>query len=166
MGYVKENLISGETLSYSGRLHWVASARLFLLSVIFALAGLAVVSLVFSKDNRGLKLPDRLGLAALAPLVLAAGCAGTGLLRLSSSEFAVTNKRVILKVGLFHKRTLEIFLGKIESIGVEQTILGRILGYGQIVVRGTGGTFETFDHISRPLEFRKQVQEQIGRQSV
>ncbi len=165
MGYVKENLISGETLTYSGRLHWVASARLFLLSVVFALAGVALVSLVFSNDNRRLKVPDRLGPAVLVPFVLAAGCAGVGILRLSSAEFAVTNKRVILKVGLLRKRTLEIFLGKIESIGVDQTVLGRILGYGKIVVRGTGGTFETFDHISRPLEFRKQVQEQIGRQS-
>src|SRR5206468_6927850 len=75
-----------------------------------------------------------------------------------TSEFAVTNKRVIVKVGLIRRDTLELLLSKVESIGVDQTVTGRIVGYGSIVVVGTGGTRETFKNIARPLDFRKQVQ--------
>ena len=76
-----------------------------------------------------------------------------------TSEFAVTNKRVIIKVGLISRRTLEMNLAKIESVNVNQGILGRILDYGSITVIGTGGTKESFRGISQPLEFRKAFQQ-------
>ncbi len=77
----------------------------------------------------------------------------------ATSEFAVTNRRVIIKVGLVSRRTVELNLEKVESIGVEQTILGRILGYGTIVVVGTGGTKEPFLRIADPMGFRRAVSE-------
>src|SRR6202035_3793946 len=77
----------------------------------------------------------------------------------SSAEFAVTNKRVILKTGFIQKETAEMFLNKIESVGVDQSIGGRIAGFGTIVIRGTGGTLEPFHRVSSPLEFRRQIQE-------
>jgi uncharacterized membrane protein YdbT with pleckstrin-like domain len=77
-----------------------------------------------------------------------------------TSEFAIPNKRVIIKVGLVRRDTLELLLTKVESIGVDQSIMGRIVGYGSIVVVGTGGTRESFTDIARPLDFRKQVQAQ------
>ena len=76
-----------------------------------------------------------------------------------SSEFAITNKRIIVKVGFISRRTLEMNLGKVESINVDQSILGRILGYGSINIIGTGGTKEPFADISAPLEFRRQYQQ-------
>ena len=79
------------------------------------------------------------------------------LLQRWSSEFAVTNRRVIIKLGLVSRETLELSLSKVESIGVDQTLLGRILGYGTIIVIGTGGTRERFDKISNPLGFRRAV---------
>ncbi len=75
-----------------------------------------------------------------------------------TSEFAVTNKRVLVKVGFISRHTLELLLSKVETVGVDQSILGRILGYGTIVVIGTGGTREPFRAITDPLEFRHQVQ--------
>lgn len=77
----------------------------------------------------------------------------------ASSEFAVTNRRVMIKTGLIQRRTLELNLSKVESIEVEQTFWGRLLGYGEIEVIGTGGTRERFDRIAAPLEFRKAVHE-------
>ena len=77
----------------------------------------------------------------------------------ATSEFAVTNRRVIIKVGLVSRRTVELNLEKVESIGVEQTVLGRILGYGAIVVVGTGGTKEPFSRIADPMGFRRAVNE-------
>jgi len=75
----------------------------------------------------------------------------------ATSEFAVTNRRVIIKVGLVWRKTVEMNLEKVESIGVEQTVLGRILGYGTIVVVGTGGTNEPFPRIADPMGFRRAV---------
>jgi uncharacterized membrane protein YdbT with pleckstrin-like domain len=79
-----------------------------------------------------------------------------------TSEFAITNKRIIIKVGLISRRTLEMNLTKIESVNVNQSIFGRMLGYGTIVVIGTGGTKEPFADIADPMAFRKKFQEVSG----
>src|SRR6266700_7309204 len=79
-----------------------------------------------------------------------------------TSEFAVTNKRVLIKTGLIRCHSLETLLSKIESIGVTQGILGRLLDFGPIVVSGTGGSKEPFHRIADPMRFRRKVQEQIA----
>jgi uncharacterized membrane protein YdbT with pleckstrin-like domain len=79
-----------------------------------------------------------------------------------TSEFAITNKRVIVKVGLISRQTLELNLQRVESVSVDQSILGRLLGYGTITIIGTGGTREPFHRIANPLEFRKAVEEQLS----
>lgn len=75
---------------------------------------------------------------------------------------AVTNRRVLIKTGMGSRRTLDLMLSRVESIGVEETVWGRMLGFGDVIVRGTGGTPESFYQISHPQEFRLQVQHQIG----
>ncbi len=79
-----------------------------------------------------------------------------------TSEFAVTDKRVVIKVGWIRRRTLETMLSKVEGVGVDQSLTGRMLGYGSIEVTGTGGTREEFTRIADPLEFRRQVQAAIS----
>ncbi|HOV31998.1 MAG TPA: PH domain-containing protein [Candidatus Hydrogenedens sp.] len=81
------------------------------------------------------------------------------LIEFTTSEFAITNKRVIIKEGLISRRTLEMNLNKIESVNVIQSVLGRLLNYGTIVIVGTGGTKEPFSCICDPLTFRKKFQE-------
>ena len=76
-----------------------------------------------------------------------------------TDEFAITNKRVIIKTGLISRKTFEMNHSKIESVNVEQSILGRILGYGTIRIVGSGGTKEEFPNIRKPIEFRKKFQE-------
>ena len=76
-----------------------------------------------------------------------------------SDEFAITNKRVIIKTGLISRKTFEMNLSKIESVNVDQSILGRMLGYGTIRIVGSGGTKEAFPNIQKPLEFRRKFQE-------
>lgn len=76
-----------------------------------------------------------------------------------TDEFAITNKRVIIKTGLISRKTIELNLTKIESVNVDQSILGRILGYGSLQIVGTGGTKEVFPNINNPLTFRKKFQE-------
>lgn len=76
-----------------------------------------------------------------------------------TSEFAFTNNRVIIKTGLISMKTVEKNLQKIESVNVNQSILGRLFGYGDLVIVGTGGTREVFTQIKKPIKFRKRFQE-------
>jgi uncharacterized membrane protein YdbT with pleckstrin-like domain len=74
-----------------------------------------------------------------------------------TTEFAVTNKRVIGKAGLLRRRSLEVMLSKIESISVSEPLLGRLLNFGTIVVRGSGGTVQPFPFIARAMELRREI---------
>lgn len=79
-----------------------------------------------------------------------------------SDEFVVTNKRIICKTGIISRKTFEMNLTKVETVNVDQSIFGRLLGFGTITIIGTGGTREIFDDIASPVEFRKAFQEQAG----
>lgn len=83
------------------------------------------------------------------------------LIQRKTTELAVTNRRVVIKTGFIKRDTLELNLVKVESVSVEQSLFGRMFGYGSITVIGTGGTRESFADISAPLAFRKAVQEAI-----
>jgi uncharacterized membrane protein YdbT with pleckstrin-like domain len=80
-------------------------------------------------------------------------------IRRATSEFAVTNRRVVVKIGLIQRQTLELNLQKIESVGVAQGVWGRLFGFGSLEIVGTGGTKEIFHDIAQPLAFRHAVQE-------
>lgn len=81
------------------------------------------------------------------------------ILRRWSDEFVVTNKRIVVKTGFISRYTFEMNLNKVETVNVDQSIFGRIFGYGTIIIIGTGGTRETFATIAKPLEFRRNFQE-------
>jgi uncharacterized membrane protein YdbT with pleckstrin-like domain len=76
-----------------------------------------------------------------------------------ASEFVITNRRIIIKQGFIARKTFEMNVSKIESVNVDQSLFGRMLGYGSITIIGTGGTRESFHNIRKPLEFRKAFQE-------
>lgn len=82
------------------------------------------------------------------------------LVRKKTTEMAVTNKRVIIKTGWISRNTLEMNLVKVENIGVDQGIFGRMFNFGKLTVVGTGGTRETFSMVADPLSFRRAVQAQ------
>jgi uncharacterized membrane protein YdbT with pleckstrin-like domain len=161
MGYIDNNLIDGETVVYHARLHWVLFLKPLLLSLIFvAIAAALFYFASDSIDSGNTLLMQRIGgvliLLAIIPIVV-------GVFRRSAREYAVTNKRVIMQIGTVQRKTEEMFLNKIESVGVDQTVTGRMLGYGTVTIRGTGGSFEPFALVSAPLELRRQIQEQIGK---
>jgi uncharacterized membrane protein YdbT with pleckstrin-like domain len=154
MSYVDKNLISGESVVYRGSL-----ARLPYGWVVLP-AALTVAAAVF----RNTLFP--VGHRWLAPGILAGLTVVVWLwarIRVRSAEFAVTNRRVMIKLGVLQRRTVETMLSKVEGIAVEQGLAGRIFNYGTITVTGTGGTRESFENIAAPLEFRRQVQSQLAR---
>jgi uncharacterized membrane protein YdbT with pleckstrin-like domain len=157
LSYAEKHLIAGETVQYETRLHWIVMLGHTLIAAVLALLGIAF--LFESWKGAEVAVPR---IAALFPLTLAAIIFCIGLVRRNATEMAVTNKRVIVKTGIIDRRTIELLLQRIESIAVEEPGMGRILGYGTVIVRGTGGTPEVFPQIARPLEFREQVQRQIS----
>ncbi len=143
MGYIEDNLMAGEKIVYQAKLHWVV----FLWPVIWL-----IVALLFSGGEG----------AAGGFIVIAIVTGIVSYLNYSTSEFGITNKRVLAKVGFIRRNSLEVLLTKVEGIQVNQGILGRILGYGTIVVSGTGGSKDPFHKIPDPLYFRRKTQEQIA----
>ena len=75
--------------------------------------------------------------------------------RYQSTELAITNRRVIAKFGFISRRTIELNLNKIEGIEVMQSIFGRMLNYGSLLMSGVGSLKEPIHGISKPLEFRR-----------
>ena len=74
-----------------------------------------------------------------------------------TTETDVTNLRVVHKTGFIKRRTFEMSLDKVESVDVNQNILGRMLNYGDVTVRGVGEGAETIQTIASPLEFRNHI---------
>ena len=154
MGYVENNLLQGEVVVYRARLHKI----IFLPPAALAVFGvtLAILVQVYAKNGQVALI------SGAVFLIVAILVALPRIVRYVTSEFAVTNKRVIVKVGLIHRHTLELVLAKIETVGVDQSILARLFNFGTIIVTGTGGTQEEFKDIADPLAFRKQVQYELS----
>ena len=165
MSYVQQNLNPGERVLYTTRLHWIVLYRSIFVDAIFSLAGIGLLGwgVVGKHTERG--EAQMAGIVGFTLIVVGGIILALAAVRRNATEMAVTNKRVIIKVGYLTKRTIELFLSKVESVEVEQTLGGRMLGYGSITVRGTGGTNEPFNHVADPLEFRRQVQHQIEEHS-
>ena len=161
MSYVEKHLIEGETIIYETRLHWVVLIGSVLLGLLFGLTGMGMLVL------SGRTAPDQTvaheSMMVIGAIFLAVAFIfiARGVLVRNATEMTVTNKRVFVKVGLAARRTIELLLSRVESIGVEESVMGRMLGYGTVIVHGTGGTPEIFNRIAHPLEFRTQVQQQI-----
>src|SRR5690348_13688638 len=147
MSYIDSNLLTGESVIYRARLHWIV----FLWPIIW----LIVAILLFGAGE------GAAGLGVIALILFIATGIGS-LVSYVTSEFGVTTKRVLVKVGFIRRNSLEILLNKVESIQVHQGILGRILSFGTVRVCGTGGSREPFHKISSPLQLRRAAQEQIA----
>lgn len=147
MSYVDTHLLKDEIVIYRTLLHW----KVFIIPVVFAVIVLALFVLVAAKV--GYKHPELLMFIPAILFILNA------YITRRSSEFAVTNRRVIMKAGVLRTRSLEILLNKVEALAVNQTLFGKMLNYGDIIITGSGGTKELYEGIENPLALRRAVQE-------
>jgi uncharacterized membrane protein YdbT with pleckstrin-like domain len=173
MSYIEKNLVPGEKLLYQTRHHWIVLLGPLFFGLLLGVPGiwLLAYSAEHSKSatDAGTSSaipasipPQALAIAGGVLLAIALAVVLYGVAKRNATEMAVTNKRVFIKAGMASRRTFDLMLPKIESIGVEETVMGRMLGFGTVIVRGTGGTPEAFDMIGHPQEFRRQVQQQLG----
>jgi hypothetical protein len=162
MSYVQSNLVPGETVIYETRLHWIVMLGHLAAGCLLLLL-LGALLLYYAHNQTGIDSKELRVLAGGAAVLLISGIIVilAGMVRRNATEMAVTNRRVVIKTGLASRKTIEMLLNKVESIEVSETTAGRMLGYGTIVVIGTGGTPEPFHKVAHPLEFRNQVQQQI-----
>ena len=161
MSYIEKSLVSGETVLYRARLHWIVMLWHAGIGACIGLVGIGflVGAVVSSQHSRGFAGP--MGVVGILLFLGALALVGLGIVKRNATEIAVTSRRVLIKTGVVNRRTLELLLVRVESIGVNETPLGRMLGFGTVILRGTGGTPEQFDRIANPLEFRKHVQSQV-----
>ena len=152
MRYVRRVLQPGETIVYFTKLHWLIYVNtVLLLFACIILAGAAIAT----SDNQSITLALQIAAVIFALFALSAGL--RAFIRRATTELAVTDHRVIYKSGLLSRHTIEMNRDKVESVDVDQSLLGRIFGYGTVVVRGTGGSLEPIRNIGDPLTFRSHI---------
>jgi uncharacterized membrane protein YdbT with pleckstrin-like domain len=166
MAYVEDNLVPGENILYKANLHWgMFVGPVILLGTGLLLTIISLLPLVSSTNNGD-------NSSASATIGCFTCCAGPILLigfiylvsafmSYISTEFALTDRRIIAKTGILQQRSLELMIGKVESIGVNQPLLGRVLNFGTIVVCGTGGTKQPFHNIADPMSLRQRINSQM-----
>jgi uncharacterized membrane protein YdbT with pleckstrin-like domain len=150
VGYVERHLLAGEHVVYKTRLHWI----LFLRPALVVVAGIALALVL-----RPVQDPPWLWMIGAGIAVIGLVWGLVHYVEMMTSEFAVTSSRLILKVGLISRYTTELLLTKVETIGVQQGLMGRMLGYGDLTVTGTGGAREVFRRVRDPIGFRNHVQQ-------
>jgi len=150
MSYVDKILQPDEVLRGRTRLHWFI--------YLPALATMAVaLAVLIAGSFAAVDLRPYVQIAAALLGVIGLGRFCSAWLRRLSTELAVTDRRVIHKTGIFSRRTQEMNLDKVESVDVRQSLAGRVFGYGTVLVRGVGSSWEPFAHIANPLGFRSNI---------
>ncbi|MFN9489724.1 MAG: PH domain-containing protein [Betaproteobacteria bacterium] len=129
MAYIDESLSTGEEISALFRQHWVVRLPL-------------VLWLLLAIPSLGITL-------ALALYEY---------LRVKHTELGLTNKRVISKTGIISRRSEEMKLGSIETVEIDQGVLGRILGYGNIRVSGRGISDVVLDKVADPMTVKRAIE--------
>jgi uncharacterized membrane protein YdbT with pleckstrin-like domain len=146
VSYIDENLLPDEHVVYRADLHWIIFARAILVLVV----GLVLV------------FEPRIAQASVVVLLIGVVMLVPPFVAYRTTELGVTNKRVIVKTGLVRRRTLELLLRQVEAILVDQSLLGRLFGFGSITLTGTGGVREIFHRVRDPLELRRRIQGQVA----
>jgi uncharacterized membrane protein YdbT with pleckstrin-like domain len=151
MTYVQQVLQPDEKVFHSARLHWL----IYLKAILLLILALVCVVLATGSNEPGIAIPLWIGAAVLGLFGLLSGI--SALIQQAATELVLTDRRVIYKTGVFKRHTMEMNRSKVETVGVDQSVLGRLLNYGTVIVRGTGGSFEPIRHIEDPLTFRNHI---------
>jgi uncharacterized membrane protein YdbT with pleckstrin-like domain len=157
MSYIRKSLLEGEKVIYMTRRHKI----IFTYPVIWLLVSAGLYGIKWMYVFR----PEiNFTLSIFSGIFLAAALIHALVIWIHylSAEFGITNQRVISKEGFLKRKTSEVFLKSVESVQVDQSIWGRILNFGTIIVSGTGGASDPINMIRNPLDFKKQVQQRLA----
>ena len=159
MSYINDNLLPNEKVHFRAKV----SAAVFLRAILSFVIGIFFFILALEPAQQVEESVSIIsGLQFIAAILffgIAIFIGVRALIYFLTTEFAVTNRRVIAKRGFIQRSTIEILLQQVESVIVHQNILGRIIKFGTVVVIGTGGTKEPFRAISGPVKTRRIINE-------
>lgn len=174
--YVERNLLEGEKIVCEAQIHWCYWVRPFISVLFFVILGsvLAFGALNASgaqcTENAGALLetdgavrnPDDYSgvfkVCSIVCFVIAVFIFIRRYIKYKTTEMVITTRRLVYKRGFISRHTFELQLSKVETIQVDQTVLGRVFNYGKVSAIGTGGTGETISFIARPMNFRNEFQ--------
>jgi uncharacterized membrane protein YdbT with pleckstrin-like domain len=145
--YTDDSLNAGETVQYTARVSLWRYTFHFLIGAVLALVSLRGL---FGATQSIHALSGGLLVISLVVLV-------SPFVARSATELVITNKRLIAKYGLISTHSIEIRFDKIETVRVSQGLMGRILNYGDIIVTGTGSTFDPIRGIASATRFRSAL---------
>ncbi|MCR4854003.1 MAG: PH domain-containing protein [Prevotella sp.] len=149
MGYIEKNLMENEKVVYSAQLHFIVYVWPFLLG----LAALVMMAIPMDDQTQFLvKLAAGVILLVIA-FIWAVNING-------GKQYVVTNRRLIFKRGIVKRESLELLLRKCEGVKIEQSVAGRLLNYGTVIVT-TGEASNRYSHIKSPLAFSTHINQQI-----
>ncbi|AVA38254.1 PH domain-containing protein [Cupriavidus metallidurans] len=126
--FVENSLIPGEKIEAQATITWLSQFWYFVLAIILVMT--VIFPIIF--------------------ILLA-------ILNVTTTELAVTNKKVIGKTGFIRRVSIDLPLEKLESVNINQGIVGRILGYGRVSIRGIGGNNVSIPFIKKPMDFRRVI---------
>ena len=149
MGYIEKNLMSGEQIVYEARQHWIIYLKPFLLLLIAI--GLFVIP---TKDMALLMQVCMSVVLLVVAAIWAVNIYG-------GRKYILTNRRLILKRGILRRESTDLVLRRCEGVSISQTILGRMLNYGDVNV-STGEVANKFVQIENPVLFSSQINQQIS----
>ena len=160
MSYIKAVLLPGEKVLYKAAVHWIVYAKTFtLLCLAFSFFGLGLWLGIIEENSVWRTTLEVVGYLCGGGAMIAFI---SGLIERQCTELALTDRRVIAKVGFIRRNASEMRNTKIEGVDVDQSIVGRILGFGTVTVRGTGGGTAPLNKIDDPIAFRKRVAEEAA----
>ena len=145
MGYIQKNLMAGENIAYEAKQHSIIYTGPIILALVSFCAFFIPIDTWINACICGLIL--------LAALWWAFSIYG-------GRQYVVTNNRLIFKRGIINRSSHELLLKKCEGVQVDQSIFGRIFGYGTVNVT-TGEVTNSYKYISNPLRFTTKIHEQI-----
>lgn len=150
MSYIEQSLADNEQLVYRAHFHWLYR---------LAAWGLLVASLVgaFITASRDAPMWVQAALVVFGVLVFL-----SIMVPIWAQKIAVTNQRLIHRHGLVSRSTEEMQLSAVEEVRLEQGILGRLLGFGRVIVSGTGIEDVRLPALAEPVRLRRKLQEAIG----
>ncbi len=97
-------------------------------------------------------------LIALGVIIVGVFIFVSAVIKMRSTDFAVTNRRVILKTGWLNRHTQELSVESVEGVTLDQSFIARIFGYGRVIVTGTGEARIVFPPMANPVAFRRSIE--------
>jgi len=159
MAYVDKILLPDERIIYAATLHWIMYLQGLAITIAGGIMGyfsLPILTILF-----GAHLGEQFSksVSAVAMIIVLAGAALIlgAYVRQTSTEIVITNKRLIAKYGFIARATFEILISRITGANFDQTVTGRLLGFGTILVHGAGGEISPIDQVENPQLFYRAL---------